>query len=76
LNKCALLVVDVQTALIKRQPYNVDKVIDNIKELISIARDNEIEVIYISHDVKIDKQLDRGPMTGKYIRTLLLLKVK
>jgi len=69
-------VVDVQTALIKRQPYNVDKVIDNIKELISIARDNEIEVIYISHDVKIDKQLDRGPMTGKYIRTLLLLKVK
>lgn len=68
--------VDVQTALIKRQPYNVDKVIDNIKELISIARDNEIEVIYISHDVKIDKQLDRGPMTGKYIRTLLLLKVK
>lgn len=68
--------VDVQTALIKRQPYNVDKVIDNIKELISIARDNEIEVIHISHDVKIDKQLDRGPMTGKYIRTLLLLKVK
>ncbi len=68
--------VDVQTALIKRQPYNVDKVIDNIKELISIARDNEIEVIYISHDVKIDKQLDRGPMSRKYIRTLLLLKVK
>lgn len=58
MNRCVLLVVDVQTALIKRKPYNKQKVIDNIKELISTARDNEVEVIYVRHDVKREKQLE------------------
>lgn len=55
-----LLVVDVQTALIKRHPYNEQKVIGNIKELISVARDNEKEVVYIKHDVKREEELEQG----------------
>lgn len=60
MNRIVLLVVDVQTALIKGHPYNEKKVIDNIKELISIARDNTIEVVYIRHDVKKGEDLEHG----------------
>lgn len=45
-----LLVVDVQTALIEEHPYNEQKVINNIKRLITVARDNKIEVLYVRHD--------------------------
>lgn len=58
MNKCVLLIVDVQTALIKRHPYNKLKIIDNIKKLITIARDNEIEVVYVRHDVNNGRQLE------------------
>lgn len=60
MNKIILLVVDVQTALIKKHPYNEQKVIGNIKELISVARDNEKEVVYIRHDVKRDEEVEQG----------------
>ncbi len=60
MNKCALLVVDVQTEFIRGELYNKQKVIDNIKELISAARDNEIEVIYIRHVAKKYNQLENG----------------
>lgn len=45
-----LLVVDVQTTMVENHPFNVRKVIDNIKKLIVSARKNNIEVIYIRHD--------------------------
>lgn len=45
-----LLVVDVQTFLINKQPYNCEKVIDNIKSLINYCRENDTEVVYIRHD--------------------------
>lgn len=54
--KEALLIVDVQTALIKANPYNKKNVIDNIKTLISISRESGKEVIYIRHN--IDKNND------------------
>jgi nicotinamidase-related amidase len=50
MSNSVLLVVDVQTALIEEHPYNKQKVIDNIKRLISVARDNEKEVLYVRHD--------------------------
>jgi nicotinamidase-related amidase len=55
-----LLVVDVQTALIKEHPYNEEKVIENIKRLISIARDSNKEVLYVRHDDGIGEELEYG----------------
>lgn len=46
----ALLVVDVQNALVKDKPYDIDKVINNIKNLIDTCRENNVEVIYIQHN--------------------------
>lgn len=60
MDKSVLLVVDVQTALIKGHPYNEKKVIDNIRELISTARDNEKEVVYVRHDVRKGEKLELG----------------
>ncbi|MGG7178517.1 cysteine hydrolase family protein [Clostridium paraputrificum] len=60
MNKSVLLIVDVQKALVKKGPYNEDKVIDNIKKLISAARSNEKEVIYICHDDGKGEELEKG----------------
>jgi len=60
MSKSVLLVVDVQTALIKEHPYNEDKVIDNIKELISAARANGKEVLYVRHDDGKGSDLEYG----------------
>lgn len=46
----ALLVVDVQTALINFHPYNETEVTANIVKLVETARQNGIEVIYVRHD--------------------------
>ncbi|MBF4694660.1 cysteine hydrolase family protein [Fusibacter ferrireducens] len=46
----ALLIVDVQTALIDEHPYNQDQFIKNINDLISEARKNNKEVIFVRHD--------------------------
>lgn len=46
----ALLVVDVQTALINLHPYKKTEVVANIVKLIETARQNSIEVIYVRHD--------------------------
>ncbi|HEY8362863.1 MAG TPA: cysteine hydrolase family protein [Tissierellaceae bacterium] len=51
--KFALLVVDVQTALIRRNPYNKQNFIENIKRLIDTARKNNVEVIYVRQDVDV-----------------------
>ena len=50
MKNAALLVVDVQNALVKDKPYDIDKVINNIKNLIDICRENNVEVIYIQHN--------------------------
>jgi nicotinamidase-related amidase len=60
MSKSVLMVVDVQTALVKEHPYNEQKVIDNIKELISIARDNKKEVLYVRHDDGKGGELEYG----------------
>lgn len=60
MSNSALLVVDVQTALIKEHPYNEGKVIENIKRLISIARDSKKEVLFVRHDDGIGGELEYG----------------
>ena len=46
----ALLVVDIQTALINFHPYKEAEFLANIRRLIDIARQNGMEVIYVRHD--------------------------
>ncbi len=60
MNNTILLVVDVQTALIEEHPYNEQNVIDNIKRLITVARYNEKEVIYVRHDDGKGEELEYG----------------
>lgn len=47
--KTALLVVDVQNALIKAKPYHVDIFLNDLKRLIFHCRKNAIEVIFVRH---------------------------
>ncbi len=54
-----LLVVDVQEALMAEHPYNEQKLINNIKLLISAARDNNQEVIYVQHEEDEGEELER-----------------
>jgi nicotinamidase-related amidase len=54
----ALLVVDVQNALVLAKPFAIDEVISNIKRLINVCRENNVEVIYIQHTDKIGGELE------------------
>lgn len=60
MSKKALLVVDVQTALVEAHPYNEETLIKNIKELIENCRKNSIEVIYVRHDGGKGDELEPG----------------
>lgn len=60
MSNIVLLVVDVQKAIIKGHPYNEKKVINNIKELISAARDHGKEVLYVRHDSGEGEELEYG----------------
>ena len=60
MSHCVLLVVDVQTALIKEHPYNVEIFIENLKTLIDMARYSNIEVVYLRHDDGIGTELEYG----------------
>lgn len=55
-----LLVMDVQRALIEGHPYNELKVVENIKRLVSAARKNKKEVIYVRHDDGKGEELEYG----------------
>lgn len=50
MKKTALLIIDVQTALIEHGMYKSEKVIENIRLLKEQAEKNQIEVIYVVHD--------------------------
>lgn len=60
MNHITLLIVDVQTALVKEHPYNEYKVIENIQRLLTSARQKNIEVIYVCHDDGEGSELERG----------------
>ncbi len=50
--KVALLVVDVQKAMFREQPHHGEELIAGISRLIGIARENNVEIIYIRHNGK------------------------
>lgn len=54
----ALLIVDVQNALIDDTPFNGDKILINIKKLLDVCRANKIEVIYVQHDGEREENLE------------------
>jgi nicotinamidase-related amidase len=60
MSNIVLMVVDVQNALINEQPYNEQKVIENIKKLILTARGNKKEVLYVRHDDGKGTELEQG----------------
>ncbi len=48
--KTALLIVDVQRALIDEHPYDEKNFLDRLKKLIDAARDVGVDVVYVRHD--------------------------
>lgn len=55
-----LLVVDVQNALVENNPFNKERVIDNIKKLIISSRKNNIEVVYIRHTEEVGSDFEKN----------------
>lgn len=66
----ALLVIDMQTALVKDDPYNIDNVLKNIAHLITLCRDNLMEVIYVRHDGGANDELEYGSDGWQIYNTL------
>lgn len=60
MNKTALLVIDVQNALVSEHPYQEVTLINSLVNLISSCRDKGIEVIYVQHNDEDDESLSRG----------------
>jgi nicotinamidase-related amidase len=54
----ALLIVDVQNELVDEKPFNIDRTLFNIKELLDACRKKEVEVIYIQHDGEKEENLE------------------
>ena len=54
----ALLIVDVQNALVDEKPFNIERVLANIKNLLDTCRENNIEIIYIQHDGEKEDTLE------------------
>ncbi|AGK96134.1 cysteine hydrolase family protein [Clostridium pasteurianum] len=54
----ALLIVDVQNALVDDKPFNIDRILMNIKKLLDVCRSNKIEVIYVQHDGEKEDNLE------------------
>ena len=60
MSNTALLVVDVQEALVSENPYNREFTIKNIENLINSCRNNNMEVIYVQHDGGKGDELEAG----------------
>jgi nicotinamidase-related amidase len=54
----ALLIVDVQNALVDEKPFNVEVILSNINELLDTCRTKGIEVIYVQHDGEKEEGLE------------------
>lgn len=55
-----LLVIDVQKEIMNEQLYQFEVFISNLKFLISEARTNAVEVIYVRHDDGVGTPLTKG----------------
>lgn len=55
-----LLVVDTQKLIVKPELYEFQVFEQNVKNLIRVARENQIEVIYVQHDDGPGEELTKG----------------
>ena len=55
-----LLVVDTQKLITKDKLYNFSTFVSNVEKIISAARKNDIEIIYIRHDDGPGSELTKG----------------
>ena len=55
-----LLVVDTQKGCFDERLYSFETVRKNIKQLITIARENNVEVVYVQHDDDPGTDLDKS----------------
>ena len=55
-----LLVVDTQKGCFDERLYPFETVRKNIKQLITVARENQIEVVYVQHDDGPGTDLDKS----------------
>lgn len=60
MNNTILLVVDVQTGLLKDNPYQKDLFIENLQTLIRECRDRDVEVVYIQHTEGFGSEFEEG----------------
>ena len=59
-SKMVLLVIDTQKLIMNNQLYNFALFTQNIAKLISAARENNVEVIYVRHDDGEGEALTKG----------------
>lgn len=55
-----LLVVDTQKLITNEKLYNFNAFVSNVEKIISAARKNDIEIIYIRHDDGPGSELTKG----------------
>lgn len=60
MKNCAVLVVDLQNALIEKHPYKEQTILQNVQTLLSAARASAVEVIYVRHDDGKGSDLEAG----------------
>ena len=60
MNYDAMIIIDMQTALVEEHPYNETAVIQNIKNLRQACREKKIPVIYVQHDGGAGDELEHG----------------
>ena len=65
-----LLVVDVQNALIAKQPYRGQELLENIGVLTGACRESGIEVVYVRHDGSARGMLVPGTAEWEIVSTI------
>jgi len=75
MKKIALLIVDVQNALVEDHPFNKTGMIENICKLIDTAKKNSIEIIYIRHDGGIGDELEANTNGWEIYKEVTPLKM-
>lgn len=60
MGQTALLVIDVQNALIQGNPYGKEHLIQNLQTLIHAARKHKVEVIFVRHDDGVGSEFEVG----------------
>ena len=65
----ALVIIDMQTALVEANPFGGQAVVDNILMIRDTCRKHEVPVIYVRHDGGRGDELEKGCM-GWHIKKI------